>query len=65
MNSSGLVDCQSCLEGEMERLSDYLKEAEKALALEIVSLLNDAGQRGIGKKDIIVSTGAVRSRQGR
>lgn len=49
----------------MERLSDYLKEAEKAFALEIVSLLNDAGQRGIGKKDTIVSTGAVRSRQGR
>ena len=54
INSSGLVDCQACLDDETERLSGYLNEAEKACALEIVSLLNDAGPRGIGKKDILV-----------
>lgn len=59
MGSSGLVDCQGCLDGEVERLSDYLDEEEKVLALEIVSLLNDAGQRGIGKKDILVRIRAV------
>lgn len=63
-NSSGLVDCQGCLDGETDRLTDYLDEAEKAFVLEIGSLLNDAGQRGIGKKDISVSIGAVRSGQG-
>lgn len=61
MNSSGLVDCRGCLDVEVERLSDYLEEAEKAFALEMISLLNDAGQRGIGKKDILVSLGAARS----
>lgn len=64
MNSPGLVDCQGCLDGEAERLSDYLDEAEKAFALEIVSLLDEAGKRGIGKKDISVRFEAARSRQG-
>lgn len=54
MNSSGLVDCQACLDDETERLSEYLNEEEKACILEIVSLLDDAGPRGIGKKDILV-----------
>ena len=55
LNSSGLVDCQACLDGEVEKLPEYLDEAEKACALEIVSLLNDAGPRGIRKKDLLVS----------
>jgi len=54
INSSGLVDCQACLDGETEKLSGYMNEAEKACVLEIVSLLDDAGPRGIGKKDILV-----------
>jgi len=54
INSSGLVDCQRCLDDEAERLSHYLDEAEKALALEIVSLLNDACESGIRRQDIPV-----------
>jgi hypothetical protein len=65
MNSSGLVDCQGCLDGEVGRLSDYLDKAEEAFVLEVVSLLDEAGQSGIGKKDILVSIGAICSRQGR
>jgi hypothetical protein len=55
ITSPGLVDCQGCLDDEIERLSDYLEEAEKACALEILSLLNHAGPCGTGKKDILVS----------
>jgi hypothetical protein len=58
MNSSGLVDCQACLGGEIERLSEYLDEGEKACTLEMVSQLNDAGPRGIGRKSLIVSFSA-------
>ena len=54
MSSQGLVDCQGCLNDEIGTLSDYLDEREKACALEIVSLLNDAGHRGMGKKDLLV-----------
>ena len=54
MNSLGLVDCQACLDSETERLPEYLDEAEKACVLEIVSLLNEAGPRGMGKKEILV-----------
>jgi len=54
LNSSGLVDCQACLDDEVDKLPEYLDEAEKACALEIVSLLNDAGPHGIRKKDILV-----------
>jgi hypothetical protein len=61
MNSPGLVDCQACLDGEIERLSDYLDEAEKACVLEILSSLNDAGPHGIEKKDIPVSPGNIHS----
>lgn len=64
MDSSGLVDCQGCLDCEVGRLSDYLDEAEKGFVLEVVSLLDEAGQCGIEKKDILVSIGAVRSREG-
>ena len=63
VNSSGLVDCQACLDTETERLSEYLDEAEKACALEIVSLLNDAGPHGIGKKDLLVNLGRVHGLQ--
>ena len=58
INSPGLVDCQACLDEETEKLSGYLSEEEKACTLEIVSLLNNAGARGIGKKDILVRLGA-------
>lgn len=61
MNSPGLVDCQGCLDGEIERVSDYLDEAEKVYVLEIVSLLNDAGPYGIGKRDVLVSLGTIHS----
>jgi len=57
LNSSGLVDCQVCLDGEVGKLPEYLDETEKACALEIVSLLNDAGPHGIRKKDLLVSPG--------
>ena len=63
MNSSGLVDCQACLDSEIERLAECLDEAEKACALEIISLLNDTGARGIGKRDILVSLGRVHGLQ--
>jgi len=63
-NSSGLVDCQACLDSEIETLSEYLDQAEKACALEIVSLLDDAGPRGIGKKDLLVSLGRIHDLQG-
>jgi len=55
LNSSGSVDCQACLDGEVEKLSEYLDETEKACVLEIVSLLNDAGHHGIRKKELLVS----------
>ena len=55
MNSSGLVDCQACLDREIERLPEYLDEVEKACVLKIISLLNDAGSHGIAKKDLLVS----------
>ena len=61
MNSSGLVDCQGCLDEEIESLPEYLDETEKACALEIVSLLNDAGPHGIGKKDLQASPGRIHS----
>lgn len=61
MNSSGLVDCQDCLDGEIESLPEYLDEAEKGCALQIVLLLNDAGPRGIGKKEVIVSPQCIYS----
>ena len=57
MNSSGLVDCQACLDSEVEMFPEYLDEAQRACALEIVSLLNDAGPHGIGKKELMVSLG--------
>jgi hypothetical protein len=57
------VDCQACLDSEIERLAECLDETEKACALEIVSLLNDAGAYGIGKKDILVSLGRIRGLQ--
>jgi hypothetical protein len=56
-----LVDCQGCLDGEIERLADYLNEDEKAYALSVFSLLDDAGPDGMGKKDILVTLGATRS----
>jgi hypothetical protein len=59
MSLPGLVDCQGCLDGEVESLSDYLNEVEKVCALEIVSLLNDAGPNGVGRKDIPVSFRAI------
>lgn len=61
MNSSGLVDCQACLGGEIERLSEYLDEAEKACTLEMVSQLNHAGSWGIGKKELIVGFWRIHS----
>ena len=60
MNSSGLVDCQACLDSEVDRFPEYLDEAERACALEIISLLNDAGPHGIGKKGLMVSLGYLR-----
>jgi len=62
-NLSGLVDCQACLDGEIERLSESLDEAEKACALDMVSLLSDAGPRGIGKKELVVSLWRIHNRQ--
>lgn len=61
MNSSGLVDCQACLDGEVERLPEYLDEGEKDCALEIISLLNEAGPRGLGKKELVVSPWRIHS----
>ena len=61
MNSSGLVDCQACLDGELERLPEYLDETERARALEIISLLNNAGPHGIRKRDLLVSLGRTHS----
>jgi len=63
INSSGLVDCQACLDDETERLSGYLNEVEKAWVLEVASLLDDAGPRGIGKKDILVRLKRIHSPQ--
>lgn len=60
MSSSGLVDCQACLDSEVDRFPEYLDEAERACALEIISLLNDAGPHGIGKKELVVSFGYLR-----
>jgi len=61
INSSGLVDCQACLDSEIERFPEYLDEGEMACALEIVSLLSDAGPHGIGKNDLLVSFGSIHS----
>lgn len=63
-NSSGLVDCQACLDSEIETLPGYLDEAEKVCVLEIVSLLEGAGPRGMGKKDLLVSLRRIHSLQG-
>ena len=59
LNSSGLVDCQACLDGEVDRLSEFLDQTEEACALEIVSLLNEAGPHGIRKRDLLVSPGRI------
>ena len=53
------MDCQGCLDNEIESLPEYLDEGEKACALVIISLLNDAGPHGIGKKDLLVSLGHI------
>lgn len=61
MNSPGLVDCQACLDNEIEKLPEYLDAAQTDCALEIVSLLNNAGSPGIGKKELLVSLGRIHS----
>ena len=48
------MDCQGCLDGEIGRLINYLDEAERGCIMGVVSLLNDVGPRGVGKKDIPV-----------
>jgi len=54
VTSPGLVDCQGCLDGEIERLAEYLDEKEKGCIMGVVSLLNDVGPHGVGKHDLPV-----------
>lgn len=50
----GLADCMGCLEYEWASFNEPLDEQERFIAMQVLSIIREAGQRGVAKADLQV-----------
>ncbi|KAF9458330.1 hypothetical protein BDZ94DRAFT_109910 [Collybia nuda] len=55
-SGSRFSDCMGCLEYEWTSFNDTLNEQERSAAMKILSMVRDAGERGVAKVDLQVCT---------
>lgn len=50
----GLADCMECLEYEWTSFNEPLDEQERFVAMHVLSIVREAGERGVTKADLQV-----------
>jgi hypothetical protein len=51
---NGLADCVGCLEYEWTSFNDSLDDQERSVAMQVLTVVREAGQRGVTKCDLQV-----------